>query len=152
MPDEIAKALQELTAEYEAAETLESKVAHDADKIETLLQAAEYETQGYATGPWCDTSIQALRTESAKQLAQAIVTSDPRSWWTGTQRATTNYGPAPAHNRDAEFLSACCFQMMDGDGLASSDGCRTLTRRLCRASVDSRRTSSGTGQSKQRHA
>jgi 5'-deoxynucleotidase YfbR-like HD superfamily hydrolase len=82
MPDEIAKTLQELTAEYEATETLESKVAHDADKVETLLQAAEYETQGYATGPWRDTSIQALRTESAKQLAQAIVTSDPRSWWT----------------------------------------------------------------------
>jgi putative hydrolases of HD superfamily len=82
MPDEIAKTLQELTAEYEAAETLESKVAHDADKVETLLQAAEYETQGYATEPWRDTSIQALRTESAKQLAQAIVTSDPRSWWT----------------------------------------------------------------------
>jgi len=82
MPDEIAKALQELTAEYEATETLESKVAHDADKVETLLQAAEYETRGYATGPWRDTSIQALRTESAKQLAQAIVTSDPRSWWT----------------------------------------------------------------------
>jgi len=82
MPDEIAKSLQELTTEYEATETLESKVAHDADKVETLLQAAEYQTQGYATGPWRDTSIQALRTESAKQLAQAIVTSDPRSWWT----------------------------------------------------------------------
>lgn len=81
MPTEVAKTFQDLTAEYEATETLESKVAHDADKIETLLQAAMYETQGYAAEPWRDTSIQALRTDSAKQLAQAIVTTDPRGWW-----------------------------------------------------------------------
>jgi len=81
MPDEIAKVFQELTAEYEATETLESTVAHDADKIETLLRASEYRTQGYSAEPWQDTSIQALRTESAKQLAQAITTSDPRGWW-----------------------------------------------------------------------
>lgn len=81
MPDDIAKTFQELTTEYEATETLESKVAHDADKVETLLQAAEYQTQGYDTEPWRNTSIEALRTDSAKQLAQAIITSDPRGWW-----------------------------------------------------------------------
>jgi putative hydrolases of HD superfamily len=81
MPDELAKVFQDLTAEYEATETLESKVAHDADKVETLLQASEYRTQGYSAEAWQDTSIQALRTESAKQLAQAIVTSNPRGWW-----------------------------------------------------------------------
>lgn len=81
MPDEIAQVFQDLTAEYEAGKTLESRVAHDADKVETLLQAAEYKTQGYATEPWRDTSIEALRTESAKQLAQAITSGDPRVWW-----------------------------------------------------------------------
>ena len=77
MPDEVAKVLQDLTAEYEDTETIESRVAHDADKIETLIQAREYGAQGYATGPWEDTSIQALRTESGKQLAQAITAGDP---------------------------------------------------------------------------
>ncbi len=81
MPDEVAKVLQDLTAEYEATETIESRVAHDADKIETLMQAREYGMQGYATGPWADTSIQALRTESGKHLAQAIVAGDPHGWW-----------------------------------------------------------------------
>ena len=47
MPTLAAKAIQDLTAEYEAGETLESRLAHDADKIETLLQAMEYETRGY---------------------------------------------------------------------------------------------------------
>lgn len=81
MPDEVSKLLQDLTSEYEDTSTVESRVAHDADKLETLLQAREYAAQGYATGPWADTSIQALRTESGKQLAQAIVTGDPHGWW-----------------------------------------------------------------------
>jgi 5'-deoxynucleotidase YfbR-like HD superfamily hydrolase len=81
MPDEVAKVLQGLTREYEDTETIESRVAHDADKLETLMQAREYGAQGYATGPWEDTSIQALRTESGKQLAQAIVAGDPHGWW-----------------------------------------------------------------------
>jgi 5'-deoxynucleotidase YfbR-like HD superfamily hydrolase len=81
MPEEVAKLLQDLTGEYEDTETIESRVAHDADKVETLMQAREYAAQGYATEPWSDTSIQALRTESGKQLAQAIVAGDPHSWW-----------------------------------------------------------------------
>jgi 5'-deoxynucleotidase YfbR-like HD superfamily hydrolase len=81
MPDGIAKVFQAITAEYEETETLDSKVAHDADKIETLIQAAEYKIQGYATEPWRDTSLESLRTESGKQLAQAITATDPRVWW-----------------------------------------------------------------------
>jgi putative hydrolases of HD superfamily len=81
MPDAMAKVFQDLTAEYEAAETLESLVARDADKIETLLQAAEYQTQGHDTTPWRETSTAALRTNSARELAQAINTADPHAWW-----------------------------------------------------------------------
>lgn len=81
MPADVAKVLQDLTGEYEDTETIESKLAHDADKIETLMQAREYAAQGYATEPWSDTSIQALRTEAGKQLAQAIVAGDPHGWW-----------------------------------------------------------------------
>lgn len=81
MPDHVAKVIHDFVAEYEAVETLEARVAKDADKIETLLQAAEYEAQGYGTQPWQDTSIDALRTDSAKKLAQAIVAGDPNDWW-----------------------------------------------------------------------
>lgn len=81
MPDEVAKLLQDLTSEYETTETIESRVAHDADKLETLIQAREYSAQGYATEPWQDTSIQALRTEAGKHLAQAIVAGHPHDWW-----------------------------------------------------------------------
>lgn len=81
MPELVGKFFQDLVAEFEAAETPEARVAKDADKIETLLQAVEYRAQGYNTEPWCETSIAALRTDSAKQLAQAIMTCDPSQWW-----------------------------------------------------------------------
>jgi 5'-deoxynucleotidase YfbR-like HD superfamily hydrolase/DNA-binding transcriptional regulator YhcF (GntR family) len=81
MPGQVAVAFQDLTAEYEAAETPESRVAHDADKLETLLQAAEYAAQGHDTGPWAETSVAALRTDSAKELARTINAADPHGWW-----------------------------------------------------------------------
>ena len=81
MPAEMAKMFQELTAEFEAAETIEARVARDADKLETLLQAIEYGEQGFKTEAWIQTSIEALRTESAKQLARAINSADPAGWW-----------------------------------------------------------------------
>lgn len=81
MPAPVAAMLQGLTNEYEDTESIESRVAHDADKIETLIQALEYAMQGFPTGPWQDTSIEALRTESGKHLAQAIMSGDPHGWW-----------------------------------------------------------------------
>jgi 5'-deoxynucleotidase YfbR-like HD superfamily hydrolase len=81
MPHEVAKGFQALTEEYEAAETTEARLARDADKIETLLQAAEYGAQGYNTEAWRETSIAALRTDAGRQLAQAISSADPDGWW-----------------------------------------------------------------------
>jgi putative hydrolases of HD superfamily len=45
-----------------------------------LLQAVEYQAQGHDTTAWQETSIAALRTEAAKQLAQAITVANPQ-WW-----------------------------------------------------------------------
>lgn len=81
MPDTVAKVVQDLVAEYEAGQTIEAQTAHDADKIETLLQATEYQAQGHDTAAWQETSIAALRTNSGRQLAQAISTADPHGWW-----------------------------------------------------------------------
>jgi putative hydrolase of HD superfamily len=81
MPDAAAKVVQDLVAEYEAGKTPESRVAHDADKIETLLQATEYMAQGHDAAAWRETSIAALRTDSGRQLARAIGAADPHGWW-----------------------------------------------------------------------
>lgn len=55
--------------------------AQDAHEIETLLQAAEYRAQGHDTQAWRENSAAALRTGSARQLAQAIGSANPHSWW-----------------------------------------------------------------------
>jgi putative hydrolase of HD superfamily len=81
MPHAVAKVFQDLVAEYEAGQTLESQLARDAHEVETLLQAAEYRAQGHDTQAWRENSTAALRTGSARQLAQAIGSADPHSWW-----------------------------------------------------------------------
>ena len=81
MPDDLGKVFRQLVAEYESATTLEAQVARDADKLETLLQAAEYADQGLKTGPWRETSIGALRTDQGRELARAIDATAPGSWW-----------------------------------------------------------------------
>ena len=80
MPHEMGKMFQDLTDEYEANETAEARLAHDADKVETLLQAIEYEAQGHDTEAWKDTSLAALRTDAGRELARAIGSADPQ-WW-----------------------------------------------------------------------
>jgi putative hydrolase of HD superfamily len=82
MPDDVAAVLLGLTDEYEAdARTAETLVARDADKIDTLLQAREYATHGYPTDDFVETSINALRTDAGKELARAIMATDPHLWW-----------------------------------------------------------------------
>jgi putative hydrolase of HD superfamily len=81
MPGPVAEVFQGLTAEYEAGQTHEARIAKDADKLETLLMACEYAAQGHRTEPWQETSVTALRTDSARQLAEAIISASPDGWW-----------------------------------------------------------------------
>lgn len=78
MPPEAAKAIQDLVAEYEANETLEARLAHDADKLEMLAQAIEYAQAGHDTSGWQDTAVAALRTRAGGELAQAIKLGNPQ--------------------------------------------------------------------------
>jgi putative hydrolases of HD superfamily len=67
LPAAIADVVSRAVAEYESAETLEARCARDADKLECLLQAREYEDQGYRNiEPWIDSSLASLHTASAK--------------------------------------------------------------------------------------
>jgi putative hydrolases of HD superfamily len=87
VPGDAAKLIAGLVSEYEANETAEAHLAHDADKLELILQADEYADQGYDTGPWRETALPALRTDAAKQLAQAISATAPATWYLGHRAA-----------------------------------------------------------------
>lgn len=81
------KLIAALVAEYEANETPEAHLAHDADKLELIMQADEYADQGYAAGPWRETALPALRTDAGKQMAQAITATPPATWYLGHRAA-----------------------------------------------------------------
>jgi putative hydrolases of HD superfamily len=84
LPHDLAAAMQALMADYEANESPEARVCHDADLLECLLQANEYKAQGYpAVQDWIDTCRSKLRTVSARDLAEKCLEIPPASWWEG---------------------------------------------------------------------
>ncbi|MEV8534700.1 HD domain-containing protein [Streptomyces sp. NPDC051211] len=73
--------VQRVVDEYENGDSLEVTVAHDADKLECLLQALEYRAQGNTlVQDWIDTSLNSLKTPSAQALAEAALTMSPLQW------------------------------------------------------------------------
>ncbi|MEV6964439.1 HD domain-containing protein [Hamadaea sp. NPDC051192] len=81
LPDRAGKTVREAVAEYESRSTTEAVCAHDADKLECLLQAVEYRTAGNgAVQGWIDSSRRALVTETARRIADAALEISPLSW------------------------------------------------------------------------
>jgi putative hydrolase of HD superfamily len=81
LPVPVADMIAGAVAEYENGETAEARCARDADKLECLLQAREYEEQGHANvQPWIDTSIDSLQTATAKALAAEAVSQNTLDW------------------------------------------------------------------------
>ncbi|MFJ7127428.1 HD family hydrolase [Streptomyces sp. NPDC098101] len=73
--------VQRVVDEYEANDTPEAIVAKDADKLECLVQAVEYRAQGNTlVQDWIDTSLNSLKTASARTLAEAALTMSPLEW------------------------------------------------------------------------
>jgi len=93
LPSPVAENILGLVSEYEAKESPESQCAKDADKLECLLQAREYATQGYAlVQPWVDTMVAAVKTPSGKELARGALSTPVDSWW---RDIVSSYGSAP---------------------------------------------------------
>jgi putative hydrolase of HD superfamily len=81
LPETIAAMIRAAVSEYETGETAEARCARDADKLECLLQAREYQDQGHQNlQPWIDSSIASLHTTTAKQLADEALTQNSLDW------------------------------------------------------------------------
>jgi putative hydrolases of HD superfamily len=81
-PPELGEAIRSLIAEYEERDTPEARLARDADKLECLLTAREYQAQGIADAEaWVVDSAQAVHSESARRLANAALAIEPKDWW-----------------------------------------------------------------------
>lgn len=81
MPELLATAIQELVAEYEERDSVESICARDADKLECMLQGIEYKAQGYeAAQRWIDNSRSRLTTKTGQRLAEELLGQGTLDW------------------------------------------------------------------------
>jgi putative hydrolase of HD superfamily len=83
VPEPVAEMVSGAVGEYEEKASLEAVCARDADKLECLIQAVEYREQGHQNvQPWIDSSLAALKTTSAKRLADEVLSTGSLDWMT----------------------------------------------------------------------
>jgi putative hydrolase of HD superfamily len=87
LPPDIAENIVALFHDYEERTSPEADVAHDADLLECLLQAREYQAQGYADAQdWINNCYAGLQTDTAKKIAEACLRVEPNAWWQGLKK------------------------------------------------------------------
>lgn len=93
MPADLAGPVRDLIAEFEAKESPEAQCAKDADKLECLLQAREYEAQGNPlVRPWAESMATAVKTLAGRRLAEAAMHAPADQWW---RAIVSSYGAPP---------------------------------------------------------
>lgn len=82
LPPAVAASMLELTAEFNAKETPESRLAHDADQLDLLIELKEQKdlNNPYASA-WIHYALKRLETEPGKALAREIMATDWTDWW-----------------------------------------------------------------------
>ncbi|MCM2389298.1 HD domain-containing protein [Streptomyces albipurpureus] len=77
----VASGIQAIVHEYENGDSLEVLVAHDADRLECMIQGLEYLEQGYRNAQeWVDSTRAKLKTPSAIELANAAQDMSSADW------------------------------------------------------------------------
>ncbi len=78
----LAERILPLVEQLEASETLEARLAQDADQLDLILNLKEQLDLGNAqAGKWLDASVKRLRTPQGQSLAEKILTTDHSDWW-----------------------------------------------------------------------
>ena len=71
-----------LVKEFNEKDTLESKLANDADQMDLLMSVKEESDIGnLRAGPWMEFAFERLMTETARQLARLVMETDSTDWW-----------------------------------------------------------------------
>ncbi|MFI0453730.1 HD family hydrolase [Actinomadura sp. 6N118] len=82
LPVALRDRLRWLIAEIGDGESPEAMCARDADALECLLQAREYDAIGELDAqPWIATMVAAVQTSTGKNLAAAACETQPVDWW-----------------------------------------------------------------------
>ena len=84
LPEKMGERITSIISEFEQAVSLEARVVRDADLLECLVQAREYQALGYNdVVDWIFNAQAALKTESAKKIAAECLKTEPKEWWQG---------------------------------------------------------------------
>ncbi len=84
LPQGVREQVLALFEEFRTMETREAQLARDADLLECLVQAREYQAQGCSSvTDWINNAHAQLSSDSARQLAEACMEMDPKAWWHG---------------------------------------------------------------------
>ncbi|MES3005455.1 MAG: HD domain-containing protein [Patescibacteria group bacterium] len=76
--------IKNIMDEYQARETVEAKLAKDADNLELLLSLKEQVDIGNERAKtWIPSLMGRLKTEAGKRLAEKIIEVDSDRWWFG---------------------------------------------------------------------
>ena len=82
MPAALAESILGVVARFEARDSPEALLAKDADRLECIMQAREYEHQGFRnTRPWMESNLAKLSSPSALRLAEQAMGMPPDEWW-----------------------------------------------------------------------
>lgn len=74
--------LAALIDEYEANQTVEARLAHDADQLALILDLKALSDLGYRPpSKWLPPVVRRLQTETGKLLAQEILATEWDEWW-----------------------------------------------------------------------
>ncbi|MDR3361380.1 MAG: HD domain-containing protein [Desulfovibrio sp.] len=73
-----------LTDEFDARQSAEAVLAHDADQLDLICNLAVelYKGNTFA-GDWIENALKRLKSQAARELAEAVLRADPNRWWYG---------------------------------------------------------------------
>jgi putative hydrolase of HD superfamily len=93
LPGEVAKEVVSLFEEFEKEISPEAKLVRDADLLECIVQAREYQGLGYHdVVDWILNAQAALTTEPAKKIAAECLKTEPKEWWQGLKALSGKRG------------------------------------------------------------
>lgn len=74
--------MEALIAEFNAGETREARLAHDADQLAFILELKDLADMGYEPpGTWLPNVCKRLKTELAREVCDAILETERDHWW-----------------------------------------------------------------------
>lgn len=82
LPDKVKASLTDIRGDYDTQGTLEALVSRDADILECLVQAKEYEAHGHPVAhKFLKRAPGFLKTKTARELWESLQKWDPTVWW-----------------------------------------------------------------------